>query len=131
MSKYEPLGEYLRHQRRAHIPMTFMDIERILGKELPASKLHRAWWSNNANNNVMTKQWLDAGYETESVDIASERLVFRRVESASTASDGDIPVTELPDHPIFGCMVGTLTVMPGVDLTEPMDFEWSEKLYNE
>lgn len=34
-------------------------------------------------------------------------------------------------HPIFGCMEGTITVMPGVDLTEPMDFEWSGKLYNE
>lgn len=36
-------------------------------------------------------------------------------------------------HPIFGCMKGTITVMPGVDLTAPMDwdFEWGEKLYNE
>lgn len=43
----------------------------------------------------------------------------------------DVPVEDLPDHPIFGCMAGTITVMPGVDLTEPMDFEWGEKLYNE
>jgi hypothetical protein len=34
-------------------------------------------------------------------------------------------------HPAFGCMKGTITVMPGVDLTEPMDFEWSGELYNE
>ena len=36
-------------------------------------------------------------------------------------------------HPIFGCMEGTITVMPGVDLTAPMDWdeEWGEKLYNE
>lgn len=34
-------------------------------------------------------------------------------------------------HPIFGCMKGTLTIAPGVDLTEPLDFEWSGKLYNE
>ncbi|MGV3548889.1 helix-turn-helix domain-containing protein [Rhizobium sp.] len=36
-------------------------------------------------------------------------------------------------HPIFGCMKGTITVMPGVDLTAPMDWdvEWGEKLYNE
>jgi len=34
-------------------------------------------------------------------------------------------------HPIFGCMKGTITIMPGVDLTEPMDFEWSGELYNE
>lgn len=36
-------------------------------------------------------------------------------------------------HPAFGCMKGTITVMPGVDLTAPMDWdeEWGEKLYNE
>jgi transcriptional regulator with XRE-family HTH domain len=33
-------------------------------------------------------------------------------------------------HPAFGCMKGTITVMPGVDLTEPMEFEWSGELYN-
>ncbi|MCV3764659.1 helix-turn-helix transcriptional regulator [Rhizobium sp. TRM95796] len=32
-------------------------------------------------------------------------------------------------HRVFGCMKGTVTIMPGVDLTEPMKFEWSEKLY--
>ncbi|CDN54476.1 Plasmid maintenance system antidote protein [Neorhizobium galegae bv. officinalis bv. officinalis str. HAMBI 1141] len=36
-------------------------------------------------------------------------------------------------HPAYGCMAGTITVMPGVDLTAPMDWEeeWGEKLYNE
>lgn len=34
-------------------------------------------------------------------------------------------------HPVFGCMAGTLTIAPGVDLTEPMDFEWSGELGNE
>lgn len=36
-------------------------------------------------------------------------------------------------HPAFGCMAGTITIMPGVDLTAPMDWdeEWGEKLYNE
>ncbi|MGK9050573.1 helix-turn-helix domain-containing protein [Neorhizobium petrolearium] len=43
--------------------------------------------------------------------------------------DGDL--IEL--HPAYGCMKGTITVMPGVDLTAPMDWdeEWGEKLYNE
>ena len=36
-------------------------------------------------------------------------------------------------HPAWGCMEGTITVMPGVDLTAPIDWdeEWGEKLYNE
>lgn len=134
MSKYDHLGKYLSQQNRHFIPMTFREIESIVGKALPASKKHRAWWSNNPANNVMTRQWLEAGYETESVDIASEKLIFRKrarsAESAAVASE-HVPDSELPDHPIFGCMAGTLTVMPGVDLTEPMEFEWSGELYNE
>ena len=43
----------------------------------------------------------------------------------------DIGDEDLPDHPIWGSMAGTVTVMPGVDLTAPMEFEWSGKLYNE
>lgn len=41
--------------------------------------------------------------------------------------------TLLEVHPAWGCMKGTLTIMPGVDLTAPMDWdeEWGEKLYNE
>ena len=41
--------------------------------------LHRAWWSNNPSNNVMTKVWLAAGYLTEQVDVSARKLVFRRV----------------------------------------------------
>ena len=29
-------------------------------------------------------------------------------------------------HPIFGCMKGTITIAPGVDLTEPACPEWAE-----
>lgn len=51
---------------------------------------------------------------------------------ADPASETDGQGRWLPsEHPIFGCMKGTITVMPDVDLTEPMDFEWGEKLYNE
>ncbi|PYE37438.1 helix-turn-helix protein [Rhizobium sp. PP-F2F-G38] len=33
-------------------------------------------------------------------------------------------------HPAFGCMVGTMTVPDDLDLTAPMDAEWSDTLYN-
>jgi hypothetical protein len=29
-------------------------------------------------------------------------------------------------HPLFGCMKGTLTIAPGVDLTEPACPEWAD-----
>jgi hypothetical protein len=32
-------------------------------------------------------------------------------------------------HPLFGWMKGTVTVAPGVDLTQPADPEWGEVAY--
>lgn len=37
----------------------------------------------------------------------------------------------LPVHPAFGCMAGTMTIPDDLDLTAPIDVEWSDKLYNE
>ena len=78
MGKYEPLGQFLRKQKRTRIPMTFAEIERIVGIKLPASKKSRAFWSNNPDNNVMTKEWIKAGFATETVDIKAGSLVFKR-----------------------------------------------------
>src|ERR1700693_6114391 len=109
MSKYTPLGSYLRHQQFDRIPMSFAEIERIIGFKLPEkSQHHRAWWSNNPTNNVMTKIWVDAGFRTEQVDMKAKRLVFRRVDSpvqngtSLPSSDApETPDTESP-HPLFG-----------------------------
>ena len=91
MSKYEPLERYLRAQRADEVPMTFGEIERVLGAKLPNSKFNRAWWSNNPNNNVMTLAWRNAGYLTEKVDIKNDRVVFRRIgaEQVGPLSDED------------------------------------------
>lgn len=129
--KYRALGTYLRAQGHDAIPMTFEEIEEIVGFDLPASKVYPAWWSNNPNNNTMTKEWLDAGYQTESVDTAGEKLVFKRSSTRRRDIDEGVSDEDLPDHPIWGSMAGTIKVMPGVDLTEPMEFEWGGKLYNE
>lgn len=120
MGKYEPLGQFLKRQNKERINISFAEIERVLGTVLPkSSKAHRAWWSNNASNNVMTRQWLDAGYETEQVDIAAERLVFRRKSrpAAMRRKAGE-------RAPIFGCMKGMMTIAPGFDLTTSTGADW-------
>src|SRR5229473_888871 len=86
MGKYSALGDYLRAQTRSEVPMTFAQIERVIGTKLPESHRYRAWWSNNAFNSVMTKAWLEAGFRTERVDMAGRKLVFRRVDSSPKAS---------------------------------------------
>ena len=141
MGKYSPLREYLQSQRVDSVPMTFKQIEKVLERPLPPSKKYPAWWSNNPSNNVMTKEWLAAGFQTESVDVASEKLVFRRVlKDPPGSNNSGIPSrigSESPSvshtvsrHPVEGCLPGTLTIQPGVDLTEPADPEWG-KVYEE
>ena len=65
--------------------MSFDEIERVIRSKLPPSATqHRAWWSNNAQNNVMTKAWKDAGFESEDVDMKGRRVAFRRVRSETS-----------------------------------------------
>ena len=123
MSKYEPLGDFLRAQREQEVPLSFSEIERIIGAPLPPkAKDIRAWWSNNPGNNVMTKVWLAAGFRTERVDIPAERLVFSRSAKPSLAAT----VATGPGllERIHARLGGTVTVRSGVDLTAPL---WEEE----
>ena len=117
MGKYEPLGKFLRSQKLERIAMSFSEIERVINSKLPPSKKYPAWWSNNPDNNVMTREWLDAGYETESVDIASGKLVFRRNKKQNAGKGAQRPS-------IFGCMKDLFTLAPGYDPTAPTGEDW-------
>jgi hypothetical protein len=129
MSKYEPLREFLRKQSSDEVRMTFEQIERVIGQKLPSKAQHyRAWWSNAPSNNVMTKAWLEAGFRSEQVDVEGRKLVFRKVNEKPSRSTPEMDRRSVipKRHPLFGYMKGTLTITPGVDLTEPADPEWGE-----
>jgi hypothetical protein len=129
MGKYSRLGEFLRSQRAKEVPMTFAEIERIIGAKLPAnSPQYPAWWSNNPSNNVMTKVWLAAGFRTEQVDIKARKIVFRRIEQ-NTTETAVPPTKKIGPHPIFGALKGSVYIPDGVDLTEPADPDWG-KVYD-
>jgi hypothetical protein len=127
MSKYSALGDYLKHQHRDVVPMTFREIEKITGTKLPASSRYRAWWSNNDFNSVLTKVWIEAGFKSEQVDMSAHRLVFRRVRKPK-AADAAQSAGEKPFHPLYGAMQGLIRIMPGTDLTHPADPEWADRL---
>jgi hypothetical protein len=127
MGKYEPLTEFLHKQGASRIVMTFSDIERIVGFKLPRSaKEHRAWWSNNPSNSVMTKAWLNAGYQSEQVDMSGRKLVFSRAENARV---GEPERRSAPPRSLYGWLEGTVRVTPGVDLAEPPDPELGKRFY--
>ena len=133
MSKYHPLFTYLQSRGTEFVPMTFGEVERVLGFKLPKSKVYAAWWSNNPTNNVMTKEWLAAGYRTEQVDLAGQRLVFHKVARpvAGGFAEEQIPLDAQREkkkqrHPIFGALKDVTWIAPGVDLTEPADPEWAD-----
>ncbi|MGB7034432.1 MAG: hypothetical protein WBD71_02820 [Xanthobacteraceae bacterium] len=127
MRKYSALGAYLKHQPGERVPMTFADVERVIGTKLPASAhKYRPWWSNNPDNSVMTKVWLDAGFESEQVDMQTRKLVFRRVRKPRSGTVQ--PSGEKPFHPLYGVMKGLVRVMSGTDLSQPADPEWAARL---
>lgn len=126
MSKYDALKKHLSTSREKRIRMSFAAIEKVLGVPLPPSKRHQAWWSNNPSNNVMTRAWLGAGFRTEEVDVAGEKVTFvraGRLPTPPSAAHQDKGGAERY-RSLLGCMKGTTIVMPGVDLTEPADPEW-------
>ena len=135
MSKYAPLAAYLRESGQDTVPMTFDDIARVIGAELPQSAFdHRGWWSNNPTNNVMTQAWLEAGYTTAEVDMAARTLVFRKAAQYGSApeSGGRVlrdAVSATAAEPgsfslVFGALKGTVTIKPGTDLTASVEAEW-------
>jgi hypothetical protein len=124
MSKYAPLGDFLRGQPTSEVRLSFADIERITRTKLPPSARYRAWWSNNPTNSVMTKIWLDAGFETEQVDMAARKLVFKRVRKTEPGtSESSTPGR----HPLFGLSKGLLRINPGTDVTKPADPHWGNR----
>jgi hypothetical protein len=132
MSKYQPLGDFLRAQRATEVPMSFAEIERVTGIKLPPKAQNsRAWWSNNPSNNVMTKVWLAAGFKSEQIDISARRLVFRRMRKSEEESSPEHAAKSSHEgsdnrHPLFGAMKGLIRIMPGTDLTKPADPHWGD-----
>ncbi|MBA3811921.1 MAG: hypothetical protein H0X27_09855 [Caulobacteraceae bacterium] len=81
MSKYEPLKQWLRRRPESEVPLSFAEVEALLGFALPHSaRRHAPWWANEARgSHVQAGAWLGAGWRTSRVNIGGEKLVFVRV----------------------------------------------------
>ena len=80
--KYTPLENYLRdlpaNQKEAALP--FEQIERILKDKLPASAYEdERWWEHETEGNHRnTREWFNAGWKIESLDVNVKRVKFVR-----------------------------------------------------
>ncbi|MEP7209557.1 MAG: hypothetical protein ABI740_01860 [Alphaproteobacteria bacterium] len=124
MSKYEPLTSFLNRAKKSVVELSFSEIEGIIGAKLPASAYeYPAFWSNNAEGHVNARAWIAAGFLSERVDIAAERIVFRRsdatVDGASNKATGEELLAA-----VYGCMRGTVYIPEGIDIMEPVELEW-------
>ena len=144
MGVYGPLEYFLKQRQLSEIPMTFKDVEHVLGRALPQSAYkHRPWWANEAAGHSHAQAWLKAGYETAQVDMAARKLLFRRIAPKTGSPANATPDAGLPEasrnfappdtprrSPLFGALKGTFTIQPGYDLTRPAldPEEWSGTL---
>ena len=140
MAKYDPLRRFLMAQTISEFPMTFREIEGVLGGRLPPSAYkHRPWWANEAANHVHAKAWLIAGYQTEQVDMQSRKLVFKRSTDSWSPQSGmaepqrgfqhDPAADQSKRHPMLGALKGWLVIEPGYDLTQPAMPEWADLIH--
>jgi hypothetical protein len=82
----ERLIDYLRQSGADSVPMTFVELERLRGKPLPASaRKYAAWWSNTRPH---ARCWTAAGYKVARVSLTAETFNFIRVAQGR----GDLPV---------------------------------------
>jgi hypothetical protein len=88
MSKYRPLRHYLESRKADQAPMTFAEVEEVLGFPLPDSaRAGPSWWSNNTGSHVGVSAWRDAGWKASRVDVGGEKVVFVREKAPVSITD--------------------------------------------
>jgi hypothetical protein len=74
-SKYYRLSEYLQERHDSEWVASFADIEKIIGRALPASaRQHHSWWANRPLAQGHT--WLSAGWRVTRPDLQKQQVTF-------------------------------------------------------
>lgn len=84
---YAPLAAHLKAQEssKTAVTLSFHEIERILGKELPRSAHeYRAWWANDPTK-PQSAAWLEEGWRTTALSMSERRLTFVRTNDREEA----------------------------------------------
>lgn len=114
MGKYAPIADFLIDQSADRIRLDFEALERLLGAPLPKSAdEYQAWWANDASHS-QAKAWLEAGWQTENLNLSRRTVEFVRVRKKKSGS--------VPDP--WGALKGTVTVHDATALVTPSGETW-------
>jgi hypothetical protein len=86
--KYDGLGGYLKFRGSFTdvVKLSFAKIDGIIGDNLPMSAYHSEKWWDNSPSSPHAKAWLNAGWETEEVNLKEGYVVFRKVKRVQPRS---------------------------------------------
>jgi hypothetical protein len=98
MGKYEPLQQFLSRLDGDHWKPTFLELERMLGFDLPAAAKKRpTWWTEASDRrNGHAAAWAGAGWTVKGVDMDKETVNFVRAGQAEAAA----PAAAQPAPPL-------------------------------
>lgn len=86
--RYAALADFLQSQpgRIDQIPLTFNQVEEIIGSDLPDSaRVFRGWWANDSVGHSHSQLWLDAGWRTTYINLGEGRVTFSRIREREKA----------------------------------------------
>jgi hypothetical protein len=119
--KYAPITEFLIAERAERVRLAFDELEAILGFDLPKSAGdYPAWWANDRHHS-QAKAWLEAGWQTENLNLSGRTVEFARVRKHRTSTSGSAAPT--PTDP-WGALAGTVTIHDEGALTSPTGEIW-------
>lgn len=87
-SRYAALADWLQSQpgRIDQVPLSFNQIEEIIGSDLPPSaRIRRVWWANDSIGHSHSQLWLEAGWRTTYVNLTEGKVTFSRVKEREKA----------------------------------------------
>lgn len=113
------LSRTLNGERRMQVD-EIHKIAEIFGTSASGVLLHLG--SPNDGSTENTQAWRRRGFMEEQVDFKGA--------TAMNDDDKDHIVPPRGADPLFGCMAGTLTLLPDVDYTAPADPDWG-KVYDD
>ncbi|MFB9127109.1 HNH endonuclease [Paraburkholderia dipogonis] len=88
MAKYQSLAAHLAVQSTSEVTLSFADVERIIGEELPptADRFKPFWANSRAKDGHPGRFWMEQGWRQVKLDQANRLVTFRRLDARPTES---------------------------------------------